>query len=73
MQILGGLAILVGFKLRCAAAVLAAYCIVAAFVVHWPVGEYTSDVDIYKNLSVAAGLFYMITYGAGGISIDGKA
>jgi len=58
MQILGGLAILVGFKLRWAAAVLAAYCIVAAFAAHWPVGDYTIDVNFYRNLSVAAGLLY---------------
>lgn len=73
VEILGGLAILLGFKVRWAAAALAIYCLGTAFRAHWPAGDYTSDVDFYKNLSVAAGLLYIIAYGAGGISIDGKA
>jgi putative oxidoreductase len=71
IHILGGLALLVGFKTRWAAAVLAIFCLVTAFGVHLPAGDLGNMINFYKNLAMTGGYFYVLAYGAGGMSIDG--
>jgi len=68
--ILGGLALLVGFKTRWAAAVLALFCLGTAFGVHLPAGDQANMINFYKNLAMAGGFFYVISFGAGGMSVD---
>ncbi|HXQ82741.1 MAG TPA: DoxX family protein [Xanthobacteraceae bacterium] len=68
--ILGGLALLVGFKTRWAAAVLALFCLGTAFGVHLPAGDQANMINFYKNLAIAGGFFYVISFGAGGMSVD---
>jgi len=71
IEVIGGLAILLGFKTRWAAAVLAIFCLITAFGVHLPAGDMPNMINFYKNLVMAGGFLYVVTYGAGGISIDG--
>ena len=71
--ILGGLAILVGFKARWAAAILALFCLVTAFGVHLPAGDVGNMTHFYKNLVMAGGFLYVVAFGAGGMSIDKEA
>jgi putative oxidoreductase len=70
IHILGGLALLVGFKTRWAAALLAALCLGTAFGVHLPAGDQDDMIHFYKNLVMAGGFFYVIVYGPGAFSID---
>jgi len=70
IQILGGLAILAGFKTRWAAAVLALFCLGTAFGVHLPAGDLANMINFYKNLVMAGGFLYVIAFGAGAIAID---
>jgi putative oxidoreductase len=70
VEILGGLAIILGFKTRWAAAVLAVYCLATGFGVHLPVGDQPNLIDFYKNLAMAGGFLYVIAFGAGAVSID---
>lgn len=71
IHLLGGLAILVGFKARWAAAVLAIFSLATAFGVHLPVGDLANMINFYKNLAMAGGFLYVMSYGAGAISVDG--
>jgi putative oxidoreductase len=73
IQLAGGLAILLGFKTRLAAAVLAIFCLGTAFGVHLPAGDTANMIHFYKNLVMAGGFLYVIAYGAGAISVDGPA
>jgi putative oxidoreductase len=73
IELIGGLAILVGFKTRWAAIVLAVFCLVTAFGVHLPVGDLPNMVNFYKNLVMAGGFLYVVAYGAGTMSVDGPA
>ena len=73
IHLLGGLAFLVGFKTRWAAAVLAFLCLGTAIGVHLPVGDFPNMTHFYKNLVMAGGFLYALVYGAGALSIDGKA
>ena len=71
VHLLGGLAIIVGFKIRSAAAVLGLLCLGTAFGVHLPAGDNANLVNFYKNLVMAGGFLYVMAYGAGFMSIDG--
>jgi putative oxidoreductase len=70
IHLLGGLAILVGFKTRRAAAVLVLLCLGTAFGVHLPAGGTENMINFYKNLVMTGGFLYVISFGAGAISID---
>jgi putative oxidoreductase len=70
-HLLGGAAILAGFKIRWAAAALVMLCLYTAFAVHLPAGDSENMINFYKNLVMTGGFLYVIAYGAGGMSIDG--
>ena len=73
IQLLGGLALLVGFKTRWAAALLVLLCLGTAFGVHLPIGDQANMINFYKNLVMTGGLLYVVAYGAGSMSIDKEA
>jgi putative oxidoreductase len=64
IRLAGGLAILLGFKARWAAAVLALFCLGTAFGVHLPAGDTANMIHFYKNV---------VAYGAGRVSMNGPA
>jgi len=78
VELVGGLAILVGFKTRWVAAILAIWCLITGFAVHLAVAMHATDamvassnmVHFYKNLGLAGGLIYVLTFGAGALSVD---
>ncbi len=86
IEILGGIAILIGFKTRWAAIILAIYCIVTALIFHLPGGmahavdgspegyaALNDMINFYKNLVMAGGFLFVATYGAGPLSVDNRA
>jgi len=73
IHLLGGLALLVGFLTRWAAALLALVCLATAFGVHLPAGDQNNMIHFYKNLVMTGGFLYVIVYGAGSMSIDREA
>ena len=72
-HLLGGLALLMGFYTRWAAALLALVCLVTAFGVHLPVGDQDNLIHFYKNLVMTGGFLYVIAFGPGGLSFDREA
>jgi putative oxidoreductase len=70
VHLLGGIAILVGFMTRWAAAVLLLLCLGTAFGVHLPAGDMDNMMNFYKNLVMAGGFLYVIAHGAGALSLD---
>ena len=73
VPLLGGMALLVGFNTRWAAALLALLCVGTGFGVHLPIGDQDNMIHFYKNLVMTGGFLYVIAFGAGAVSIDGKA
>jgi len=72
-----GIALLVGFKTRWAALVLALFCLVSAIFFHAflaaaPDKVMMQSINFYKNLAIAGGLFAFAAFGAGRYSIDKK-
>lgn len=70
IHLLGGLAILIGYKTRWAAVVLLLLCLGTAFGVHLPARDTENMINFYKNLVMAGGFLYVIAFGAGAISVD---
>ena len=70
IHLLGGLALLVGFYTRWAAALLALVCLGTAFGVHLPIGDLGNMIHFYKNLVMTGGFLYVIVFGPGSLSID---
>jgi putative oxidoreductase len=70
IHLLGGIAVLVGFMTRWAAALLLLLCLGTAFGVHLPAGDMENMTHFYKNLVMAGGFLYVIAYGAGALSFD---
>lgn len=72
IEFVGGLAILVGFQTRIAAAIVALFTIGATLVAHMNFAEGMNAMMAQKNLAIAGGLILLVLQGAGSISIDAK-
>ncbi|MFK4821784.1 DoxX family protein [Ochrobactrum quorumnocens] len=72
VEFVGGLAILVGFQTRIAAAIVAFFTIGATLVAHMNFAEGMNAMMAQKNLAIAGGLILLALQGAGSISIDAK-
>ena len=77
VEVLCGLALVVGFGTRIAALILAIFTLVASFFFH-PYWNVTADQQLipfllfYKNIAVVGGLFILAAFGPGGWSLDAK-
>lgn len=75
VELLAGIALLVGFKTRWAAIVLAVFSLVSAVFFHayWSAPEAAQMgqfINFYKNLAIAGGLLAFAAFGPGRFSID---
>lgn len=62
--------LIVGYRARLIAALLAAYAIVTAFVFHHALGDQNQMFHFLKNFAMAGGLFQVVAFGAGAYSFD---
>lgn len=67
LELLGGLALLVGFATRPVAAALALFCVATAVLAH--LGDATA---LLKNVGLAGGYLLLVTTGAGAYSVDAR-
>lgn len=72
LELVGGLAVLVGFKTRIAAIALGLFTIASAFVAHFNFAEAMQVIQFQKNLAIAGGFFVLAAAGAGALSLDAK-
>lgn len=72
VELLGGLAILVGFKTRIAAIVVAVFVLAATAVAHLDFSQAGNALMLQKNLGLTGGLILLAVLGAGPLSIDGR-
>jgi putative oxidoreductase len=69
LEILGGLALIVGYKTRWTAWALAAFTLLAAAIFHRNLGDQMQMVMFLKNLSIAGGLL-ILSVAANPFSVD---
>ena len=77
VEIVGGIALIVGWNARWAAAVLAVFTAAATVIFHnfWAVPADQAMVQnlmFMKNVSVVGGLLAIVAFGAGALSLDAK-
>lgn len=72
VEIVGGLMLAIGFKARWAAGVLAAFTLAAALIFHTNFADAMEVTSFLKNLAMTGGMFYVIAYGAGALSVDAR-
>ncbi|WP_341711365.1 DoxX family protein [Erythrobacter sp.] len=70
VEVLGGLALIAGFKTRAVALLLAAFSIVTAAAFHNQLGDQTQFVMFFKNVAMAGGFLQVAAFGPGRFSID---
>lgn len=70
LEVLGGIAIVIGFQTRIAAFALAVFSIAAAALFHTNFTDPMQSIMFMKNLSMAGGLLLLAASGATAISVD---
>ncbi len=73
VQVLGGIAILLGIKTRWVAWAFVVYIILLDAFAHpfWISGEFADKVNFYKNLAIMGGFLLFAIHGGGRYSVDG--
>ncbi|MER9326999.1 DoxX family protein [Mesorhizobium sp. M0488] len=72
IELLGGLAILVGFQTRIVSWVLAIFTVATALVAHTGWADQMQMINFLKNLGITGGFLVLASTGAGKFSIDAK-
>lgn len=70
VELVGGLAILVGFRTRIAALVLAVFTLAATAIAHLDFSDAMQVLMLQKNLAITGGLLLLALVGAGALSVD---
>lgn len=69
-EVLGGIAVMLGWKSRVAAVLLAGYCVLTASFFHRNFADQMQMINFLKDISIAGGLLLLAANGAGPLSID---
>jgi len=72
LEIIGGLLVITGFKVKWAAYALAGFTFVAALIFHSNFADQMQMILFMKNISIAGGLLLLSVHGAGAFSLDKK-
>ncbi len=72
IELIGGLAILIGFQTRVAAYVLAIFSIATALVAHTNWADAMQLINFEKNLAIAGGFLVLAAFGPGAYSVDAR-
>jgi putative oxidoreductase len=75
-EVAAGIAVLVGFQTKYAAAALALFCVFTGYVFHYAASAGGTDqmqmIMFFKNLGLAGGFLALAASGAGAWSVDAK-
>ncbi|MCF4097756.1 DoxX family protein [Maritalea mediterranea] len=69
-EVIAGLAVLVGFKARIAALLLAVFCVASGFMAHFQPADQAQMTSFMKNLAMAGGYLYIWLHGPGAFAVD---
>jgi len=71
-EILGGIALVLGWKTRIAAFLLAGFSVLAALLFHNNLGDQVQFINFLKNVAIAGGMLLLVANGPGPLSLDGR-
>ena len=70
LELLGGIAIAVGYQTRVAAFALAGFCVVSALIFHRHLGDQVQMIMFLKNLAMAGGFLLLVSSGATSYALE---
>ena len=73
VELVGGALILLGYKTRPIAFVMALFCVATAFMFHRALGDQNQMIHFLKNVAMAGGFLQVAAFGAGTFSLDSRA
>jgi putative oxidoreductase len=72
VEIGGGTLLVLGYRTRIVAAVLAVFSIATALAFHNNLADQNQFIHFFKNVAMAGGLLQVVAYGAGRFSLDAR-
>ena len=72
LEVLGAIAIIVGWRTRLFAFLLAGFSVVAAVIFHRALGDQMQFILFMKNLAIAGGFLFLVARGPGEWSLDAR-
>jgi putative oxidoreductase len=70
IELFGAISVIVGWKTRIAALLLAGFALLTAFIFHNNFADQIQTIMFLKNVSIAGGFLLLVANGAGPLSID---
>ncbi|MGY5451338.1 DoxX family protein [Agarivorans sp. MS3-6] len=72
LELVGGIAIVVGWQTRLVAFLLAGFSLVSAVLFHFNPSDQMQMIMFMKNVSIAGGFLLLVAHGAGAFSLDNR-
>ena len=72
-ELLGAVAIVLGWKTRLIAVLLAGFSLLTALTFHNNLADQTQMIMFFKNISIAGGFLLLVANGAGRLSLDARS
>jgi len=72
VELLGGLLLIVGYRTRLVAVVVALFTLAAAIGFHNNFADQNQLIHFLKNIAIVGGLLQVVAFGAGAFSLDSK-
>jgi putative oxidoreductase len=70
IEVGGSLLLILGYRARAVAAVMAVFTLMTAVVFHNNFADQNTMIHFFKNIAITGGLLQVVAYGAGGFSLD---
>jgi len=72
IELIGGLALVLGYRTRLVATVLALFSLLTAFTFHADLADQNQFIHFFKNIAMAGGLLQVVAFGGGSLSLAGR-
>lgn len=72
LEVVGGIALIVGFKTRWIAGALALFSVATAIGFHANLADQNQFIHFFKNIAMAGGLLQVVAFGGGALSLDAR-
>ena len=73
VELLGGLAVILGWQTRIAAFLLAGFSLISALLFHANFGDQMQMIMFMKNISIAGGFLMIVSLGGGAFALDNRS
>lgn len=70
LELLGGIAIAIGFQTRLTAVLMAGFCVLSALIFHHNFSDQIQMIMFLKNMAIASGFLLLASSGATALSMD---